>query len=303
MAINTSAIASLLRPGLAAVVGLAPLYPSQWTEIFDTYESDKAVEIEVEMKMLGLAQIRNEGGPTATDTMGQRTITSYTHRYVALSFAITRAAIMDNLYKTKFPLMVKALKRSMEQTKEILGASILNNGIDAAFPIGDGKPFFATDHPIDGGTVANRPATMIDLQESSLEAAIIAVQQFKDQAGLIVQTKPEKLIVPAQGQFVAERLLKSEFRTMTAINDISAIHSLSAVPQGYRVNQYLSVSRPNAFFLKTDAADGLKHYVREPLETDVYTEFSTDNLLAKAVERYSFGVTNWRCMYASTGGS
>lgn len=299
MAINTPAIASLLRPGLASVFGDYPAYPSQWSEIFDVYQSDKAVEIEVEMKMLGLAQIRNEGAPTAVDTMGQRIQTSYVHKFVALSFNITRQAIEDNLYKTKFPLMVKALKKSMAQTKEILGASILNNGFSSSYPIGDGGALFRTDHPIDGGTVANKPAVAADLNEASLEAAIIAIQQFKDQAGLIVQTKPEKLIVPPQGQFVAERLLASAFRTNTANNDISAVYNVSAVPQGYRVNQFLTTA--NSWFLLTDAPDGFKHYVRTAVETDVYADFSTDNLMAKAVERYSFGVSNFRAAYASQG--
>lgn len=299
MAINTTAIANLLRPGLAAVFGDYPLYPSQWSDIFETYESDKAVEIEVEMKMLGLASIRPEGSATAVDTMSQRVITSYVHKYVALSFNITRQAIMDNLYKTKFPLMVRALKKSMAQTKEILGASVLNNGFLAAYPIGDGQPLYSTQHPIDGGVVANTPAVQADLNEASLESAIIAIQQFKDQAGLIVQTKPEKLIIAPQGQFVAERLLASAFRTNTANNDISAVYNVSAVPQGYRVNQYLTA--PNAWFLNTDAPDGFKHYIREAIETDVYTDFSTDNLLAKAVERYSFGISNFRASYGSNG--
>lgn len=299
MAINTTAIANLLRPGLAAVFGDYPLYPSQWSDVFDTYESDKAVEIEVEMKMLGLAQIRPEGSPTAVDTMGQRIITSYVHKYVALSFNITRQAIMDNLYKTKFPLMVRALKKSMAQTKEILGASVLNNGFNAAFPIGDGQALYSTAHPIDGNTVANTPSVQADLNEASLESAIITIQQFKDQAGLIVQTKPEKIVVPPQGQFVAERLLGSAFRTNTANNDISAVYNVSAIPQGYRVNQYLTL--PNSWFVITDAPDGFKHYIREPLETDVYSDFTTDNLLAKAVERYSFGVSNFRATYGSNG--
>lgn len=297
MAINTTAIANLLRPGLSAVFGDYPLYPSQWSDIFETYDSDKAVEIEVEMKMLGLAQIRPEGSPTATDTMGQRIVTNYVHKYVALSFSITRQAIMDNLYKTKFPLMVRALKKSMAQTKEVLAASILNNGFSASFPIGDGQALYSTAHPIDGNTVANTPSVSTDLNEASLEAAIISIQQFKDQAGLIVQTKPEKLVVPPQGQFVAERLLGSAFRTNTGNNDISAIFNVSAFPQGYRVNQYLTL--PNSWYVINDAPDGFKHFVREPIETDVYTDFSTDNLLAKAVERYSFGVSNFRASYAS----
>jgi phage major head subunit gpT-like protein len=299
MTINTTQIANLLRPGLAAVFGDYPQYPSQWSEIFDVYESDKQQEIEVEMKMLGLAQIRPEGSPTAMDTMGQRIITTYLHKYVALGFSITRQAIMDNLYKTKFPLMVRALKKSLAQTKEILGAAVLNNGFNAAFPIGDGQPLFSLNHPIDGNVVPNTPAVQADLNEASLESAIITIQQFRDQAGLIVQTKPKKLIVPPQGQFVAERLLASAFRTGTPNNDVSALYNLTIVPEGYRTNQYLTIA--NSWYVLTDAPDAFKHYVRESVETDVYTDFSTDNLLAKAVERYSFGVSNFRGGYGSEG--
>jgi phage major head subunit gpT-like protein len=299
MTINTTAIQSLLRPGLAAVFGDYPSYPSQWSEIFEVYESDKASEIEVEMKMLGLAQLRPEGSPTAVDSMGERIKTTYTHRYVGLSFQITRQAIMDNLYKTKFPLMVKALKKSMAQTKEILGASILNNGFLANFPIGDGQPLFSTQHPIDGGVVSNTPGVNTDLNEASLESAIIAVQQFKDQAGLITMTKPLKLIVPPQLQYTAERLLASSYRTGTNNNDVNAMYNLSSVPQGARVNQYLT--SPSSWFLLTDATDSFKHYIREKIETDVYSSFSTDDLMCKAIERYSFGVSNFRGAYGSRG--
>ena len=301
MAINTGAIANLLRPGLAAVFGSYPMYPSQWSEIFDVYESDKAVEIEVEMKMLGLAQIRPEGSQTSMDTMGQRIITNYQHKYIGLGFVITRQAIMDNLYKTRFPMMATALRDSWAQTKEILGAAVLNNGFNAAFPIGDGQPLFSTAHPIDGGTFPNTSAVAADLNEASLESGIITIQQFKNQAGLIVQTKPKKLIVAPQNQFVAERLLASSFRTNTANNDISAIYNVTAIPEGYRVNQFLTTTAGQAWFVLTDAPDGFKHYVREKVETDVYTDFSTDNLQAKAIERYSFGVSNPRAAYGNVG--
>ena len=299
MTINTGAIANLLRPGLAAVFGNYPMYPSQWSDIFDVYDSDKAVEIEVEMKMLGLAQIRAEGAATAMDNMGQRIVTNYNHKYLALGFIITRQAIMDNLYKTRFPMMAKALRDSLGQSKEILGASVLNNGFLTTFPIGDGQPLFSLVHPIDGATVANTPAVQADLSEAALEAAIVGVQQFKNQAGLIVQTKPKKLIVSPSDQFTAERLLASAFRTATANNDINAIYNVSAVPEGYRVNQFLTDS--DAWFLLTDAPDGFKHYIREAVETDVYTDWSTDNIQAKAVERYSFGVSNFRAAYGSSG--
>lgn len=299
MAMNTSEIVSLLRPGLKAVFGDYPTYPSQWSEIFESYESDKSVEIEVEMKMTGLAQIRAEGAPTAIDTMGQRIITQYAHKYIGLGFIITRQAQKDNLYKTRFPMISQALRNSMLQTKEILGAAVLNNGFNPNYPIGDGQALFSGQHPIDGGTVRNTPSVQADLNEASLESAIVAVQQFRNQAGLIVMTKPEKLVVPPQGQFVADRLLHSAFRTNTADNDISAIYNTSAVPKGYAVNQFLTI--PGSWYLMTDAPDGFKHYVRERIETDVYTDFSTDNIQCKAIERYSFGVSNFRAAYASQG--
>jgi hypothetical protein len=299
MAINTSAIQSLLRPGLAAVFGDYPQYPSQWSEIFERHSSDKAVEIEVEVKLLGLASIKAEGASVAYDNMGQRYITNYVHRYTAVGFIITRQAIMDNLYKTRFPLQAKALRNSMAQTKETLGAAVLNNGFDTNYPIGDGQPVFSTAHPIDGGTVANTFAVQSQLNETSLQDAIVAIQRFRDAANLRVMTKPTKLIVPAELQWTAERLLKSEYRTDTANNDISAIYSMSAVPQGHRVNMFLTDT--NAWYLMTDAPNGFKHYERERLETDVYTDFDTDNLKAKAVERYSFGVSNFRGAFASQG--
>ena len=299
MPVNTSEIANLLRPGLAAITGDYPSYPSQWSEIFETYESDKAFEQEVEMRFLGLAAFRAEGAPTQTDIMGQRSVTTYLHRYVALEFVITRQAMLDNLYKTKFPMMAKSLKRSFQQTKELSGASILNNGFNTSFPIGDGQPLFSVNHPIDAGVVPNTPAVPADLNEASLEAGINAVQQFRDVASLICMNKPTKLIVPTQGQWTAERLLGSSFRTNTANNDISAVYNTSAVPQGYRCNQFLTQN--NSWFLLTDAPDSFKHYIREPFETDTYVDFSTDNIMCKGVERYSFGVTNWRGAYGSNG--
>ena len=299
MAINSTQIASLLRPGLSAVFGDYPFYPSQWSELFEVYESDKAVEYETEMRMLGLASIRPEGSPTESDVMGQRVISTYINRYVALQFQITRAAVMDNLYKTKFPLMVKALKKSMAQTKEVLGAAIFNNAFSSSFPGGDGVSLCNANHPIDTGVYANAPSVAVDLNEASLESALIATQQFRDQAGLIVMTKAQKLAVSPQGQFVSERILGSAFRTNTPNNDVSAIYNGSYLPKGWICNQYFTSN--NAWFLLTDSVDGLKHFVREKIETDVYSDFSTDNLLAKAVERYSFGWSNPRAVYGSNG--
>ena len=299
MTINTGAIANLLRPGLAAVFGDYPMYPSQWTEIFEKNTSDKAVEIEVEVKLLGLAAIKAEGAATEYENMGQRYITNYVHRYVSTGFIITRQAQKDNLYQSRFPMQAKALKNSMMQTKEVLGASILNNGFSSSFPIGDGQPLFSTAHPIDGSTYANTFTVQADLNETSLQDAIIGIQIFRDQAGLKVMTKPTKLIVPPQLQFTADRLLGSVYRTGTANNDISAIYNMSAVPQGYRVNQFLTDT--NGWFLLTDAPNGFKYYEREALETDTWPDFDTGSVKAKALERYSFGASNARAAWGSSG--
>jgi hypothetical protein len=299
MAINTTSIQQLLRPGLAEVFGDYPMYPAEFTEIFSVNTSDKAVEIEVEMKLLGLASTKAEGAPTNFQDMGQRVISTYYHRYTSVGFVITRQAQKDNLYESQFPLQAQSLRNSMLQSKEVNGASVLNNGFSASFPGGDGVSLFSTAHPIDTGTFANTPTVQTDLNEASLQDAIITISQFRDQAGLITMTKPEKLIVPPQLQFTADRLLHSAFRTGTANNDINAIYNIGSVPQGYRTNHFLTDT--NAWFLKTDAPNGLKHYVREKLETDVFTDFTTDNLLAKAIERYSFGWSNSRSIYGSSG--
>jgi phage major head subunit gpT-like protein len=299
MPINTSAIRNLLRPGLAAVFGDYPMYPAQWTEIFEKHTSNMAVEIEVEMKMLGLAELRAEGASTAYDSMGQRFVTNYVNKYWGLGFIITRQAIKDNLYKSRFPQQAKALRRSFEQTKEINGASVLNGGFDTNFPLGDGQPLYSVSHPIDGSVVANRPSVNANLNETTLEAALITIQQFKDQAGLTIMTKARKLIVPPQNQFVACRLLNSQFRVDTANNDISAINNQNYMPDGYTVNQFLTDT--NAWYIKTDAPDGFKYYDREAFETDIFTDFDNDNLKVKGIERYSFGVSNFRATYGSAG--
>lgn len=299
MAINTTSIQQLLRPGLAEVFGDYPMYPAEFTEIFSVNSSDKAVEIEVEMKLLGLASTKAEGAPTNFQDMGQRVISTYYHRYTSVGFVITRQAQKDNLYESQFPLQAQSLRNSMLQSKEVNGASVLNNGFSASFPGGDGVSLFSTAHPIDTGTFANTPTVQTDLNEASLQDAIISISVFRDQAGLITMTKPEKLIVPPQLQFTADRLLHSAFRTGTANNDINSIYNIGSVPQGYRTNHFLTDT--NAWFLKTDAPNGLKHYVREKLETDVFTDFTTDNLLAKAIERYSFGWSNSRSIYGSSG--
>ena len=298
MATYSVDIANELRPGLMAVFGSYPLDKGQFREIYKEYKSDKNFEQEVEMKMLGLAQLRGEGSPTTYDNMGQRSLFTYVNQTIALGYAITMEAQEDNLYKDRFPLMVTSLRNSLEQTKEILAVNPLNNGF-ATYIIGDGQPLFSTAHPIDVGTVANTPANQIDLNEASLEVGINVVRKFKDVAGLIISTQPKKLIVPTEGNWVASRLLNSKFRVGTPNNDINALNFEDAVPEGYVTNQFLQM--PYSWYLQTNAPEGMKYYVRKPLVTDVYCDFQTDMLLIKGVERYCFGASNFRCFYASQG--
>lgn len=296
MTMTRDQIAALLRPGLNAIFSADVQYPTQWSEIFDVYQSNMAWEIDYEMKTLGLAQMRSEGAATALDDMGQRFKTEYQHQTYGLGLVITRNCIRDNLYKSKFPLYAKALKHSLSQRKERVGASILNNGFDARYPIGDGVPLFSAAHPIDGDTYSNTSGVATDLSQTALEDAITSIQQFKNQAGLISMTQPVKLIVPPDQQWVANVLLKSAYQPSTANNAVNPIFTMSAIPQGYRVNQFLN---PKNWFILTDATDGFKHFVREKPETDVYVDWATDNLMAKAIESYSFGVSNPRAAYGA----
>lgn len=299
MTINTAAIQSLLRPGLAAIFGDDPMYPPQWTEIFTKHPSDMAVEIDVEVKLMGLAAIRPEGSPTQFQDMGQRYVTSYISRYIAAGFVITRKAIKDNLYKKDFPQQAMTLRDSLDQATEVLGATVLNNGFNANFPIGDGQPIYSTAHPIDGGTVANTFTVQADLNETSLQDALVGIQRFRNLAGLRVMVQPQKMIVPPPLQWTANRLLNSQFRTGTANNDISAVYNVDAVPQGYRVNQFLTDD--NAWFVQTNAKNGFKFYDREPYETSSFVDFATQNLMFQAIRRFAFGVSNFRASFGSSG--
>jgi len=299
--INTGQIAQLLRPGLKAVFGQYPTYPEQWTEIFKTYQSDKYQEIEVEMKYLGAADIKPEGQPIATDSMGQRIVTNYIHKRVGLSFTITKEAVEDNLYQSQFPQQAVSLRNSLRITKNILGANVLNNAFNAAYPIGDGQSVCSTTHPIDGGVFSNSLAggATVDFSEAGVEQAIIQIQKFPMQSGILSQTMAKKLILPRELQFAASRLLNSAFRVDVANNDINALYHNDYIPDGYKINQFLTSA--TSWFIITDAEDGLKHFQRTPVETDTYVDYPTDNVMAKATERYSFGVSNPRGIFGSPG--
>jgi hypothetical protein len=300
MAVNLSAIKDLLLPGLRGVEGKYEQIPSQYDKIFTKHDSKMALERTAEMRYLGLAQLKTEGGQTAFDNnAGERYVYNQEHTEIALGYAITRKAIDDNLYKTQFHPSNLGLIESFQQTKEIYGANILNTATTYNASIGgDGKALIATDHPIDGGTVANRPLVDVELNEATLLNAMIAIRtNFKDQAGLKVFARGRKLIVPPQLEPVAIRLTKTELRPGTADNDVNAIMmTAGGLPESYMVNDFLT--SPSAWFLLTNI-DGLSYMERIKFETDMQVDFVTDNLLVKGYERYSFGYYNWRSIFGS----
>jgi hypothetical protein len=300
MAVNLSAIKDLLLPGLRGIEGKYEQIPSQYDKIFTKHESKMALERTAEMRFLGLAQLKTEGGQTAFDNgAGERFVYNQEHTEIGLGYAITRKAIDDNLYKSQFKPSNLGLMESFQQTKEIYGANVINTSTTYDASIGgDGKALIATDHPIDGGTVANRPATDLELNEASLLSGMIAVRtNFKDQAGLKVFARARKLLVPPQLEPVAIRLIKTELRPGTSDNDVNAIISTSGgLPEGYMTNDYLTSS--TAWFLLTNI-DGLSYMERVKFETDMQVDFITDNLLVKGYERYSFGYKNWRSIWGS----
>jgi hypothetical protein len=298
MAVNLSAIKDLLLPGLRGVEGKYEQIPSQYDKIFTKHESKMALERTAEMRFLGLAQLKTEGGQTAFDNnAGERYVYNQEHTEIALGYAITRKAIDDNLYKTQFMPSNLGLIESFQQTKEIYGANILNTATTYNASIGgDGKALVASDHPIDGGTISNY--TTVELNESTLLNAMIAIRtNFKDQAGLKVFARGRRLIVPPALEPVAIRLTKTELRPGTADNDVNAIMmTAGGLPEGYMVNDYLTDT--NNWFLLTNI-DGLSYMERVKFESDMQVDFVTDNLLVKGYERYSFGYYNWRAIYGA----
>jgi len=300
MAVNLSQIKDLLLPGLRGVEGKYEQIPSQYDKIFTKHDSKMALERTAEMRYLGLAQLKTEGGQTSFDSgAGERFVYNQEHTEIALGYAITRKAIDDNLYKTQFTPSNLGLVESFQQTKEIYGANILNTAQTYNAAVGgDGVALCSTSHPIDGGSVANTPTTQIDLNEASLLNAMIAIRtNFRDQAGLKVFARGRKLIIPPALEPVAIRLLKTELRPGTADNDVNAIMTTAGgLPEGYMVNDFLTSSY--AWFLLTNI-DGLAYMERVKFETDMQVDFVTDNLLVKGYERYSFGYYNWRVIYGS----
>ena len=300
MAISRSQLVKELEPGLNALFGLEyNRYENQHTEIFDTETSDRAFEEEVMLSGFGSAQVKPEGGSVNFDDATESFTARYTHETVALAFAITEEAVEDNLYDKISSRYTKALARSMSNAKQVKAANVLNNAFNSNFTGGDGKEICSTDHPTTGGTVSNELATSADLNETSLEQALIDIAGITDDRGLKVALNGSKLIIPVNLQFTAERLMKSNQRVGTSDNDINAVGSMGMIPQGYVVNNYLTDT--DAFFIKTDAPNGLKHFQRAAIQTKMEGDFETGNVKYKARERYSFGFSDFRGIFGSPG--
>ncbi len=300
MAVNLSAIKDLLLPGLRGITGKYEQIPSQYDKVFTKFNSKLALERTAEMRYLGLAQLKTEGGQTSFDnSAGERYVYNQEHNEIGLGYAITRKAIDDNLYKTQFHPSNLGLMEAFHQTKEIYAANVLNTATTYNASVGgDGVALCSTAHPIDGQTIANTPTTQVDLNEASLLNAMINIRyNFRDQAGLKMFARGRKLIVPPQLEPVAIRLSKTELRPGTADNDVNAILTTAGgLPEGFMVMDYLTSSY--AWYLLTNIA-GLAYMERIPFETDMQVDFTTDNLLTKGYERYSLSYFNWRAIYGS----
>ena len=300
MAISRGQLVKELEPGLNALFGLEyKRYENQHAEIFTTETSDRAFEEEVMLSGFANAQVKPEGSGVTFDNAQETFTARYTHETIALAFAITEEAIEDNLYDRLASRYTKALARSMANTKQVKAANVLNNAFNSSFAGGDGKELCATDHPTIAGTVKNELTTSADLNETSLEQSLIDINAFTDERGLKIAARGVKMIIPSELQFTAERLMKSQGRTATADNDINAIASMGMIPQGYRVNNYLTDT--DAFFIITDVPNGLKQFVRSPIKTAMEGDFDTGNVRYKARERYSFGFSDFRGVFGSPG--
>ena len=299
MAISRNQLVKELEPGLNALFGLEyKSYDQEHTQIYTTESSDRAFEEEVMLSGFGQAKVKPEGSGVEFDKAQETFTARYTHETISLGFAITEEAIEDNLYDRLASRYTKALARSMAQTKQIKAASPLNNGF-GTFKAGDGKELFATDHPTVSGTFSNELATPADLNETSLEQAMIDIAGLTDERGLKIAARATKMIIPSALQFTAERLMKSQQRVGTSDNDINALASMGMVPGGYSINHFLT--DPDAFFLITDVPNGMKHLERAPLTTKMEGDFDTGNVRYKARERYVFGVSDPRGIFGSPG--
>jgi hypothetical protein len=301
MAISRAQLLKELLPGLNALFGLEyARYGEEHKEIFETESSERSFEEETKLSGFSAAPVKNEGSAIAYDNAQEVFTARYNHETIALGFSLTEEAIEDNLYDSLSSRYTKALARAMAYTKQTKAAAILNNGFDTDYAGGDGQPLFSASHPlVSGGTNSNIPTTPADLNETSLEAAVIQIAAWTDERGLLIAAKPRKLVVPPSLMFVATRLLETELRVSTADNDINALKSNGSIPEGYTVNHFLTDT--DAWFLTTDVPNGLKHFVRTPMQNSMDGDFDTGNVRYKARERYSFGWSDPLGMYGSEG--
>jgi hypothetical protein len=301
MAISRSQLVKELEPGLNALFGLEyNRYENEHAEIFASETSDRAFEEEVMLSGFAAAPVKSEGAGVSFDQANEAFTARYTHETIAMAFAITEEAIEDNLYDRLAGRYTRALARSMANTKQVKAANVLNNAFDSSFTGGDGKELCATDHPLtNGGTFRNELSTASDLSETSIEQSLIDIAAFVDERGLKIALQGVKLIIPKELQFTAERILRSPQRVGTSDNDINAMASMGMIPQGYRVNHYLTDT--DAFFIMTDAPNGLKQFVRAPIKTAMEGDFDTGNVRFKARERYSFGFSDPRGIFGTPG--
>jgi Mu-like prophage major head subunit gpT len=299
MAISRAQLLKELLPGLNALFGLEyARYGEQHKELYETETSERSFEEETKLSGFSAAPVKNEGSAIAYDNAQEAFTARYTHETIALGFSLTEEAIEDNLYDSLSGRYTKALARAMAYTKQVKAANVLNNGFTATG--GDGVALFSTQHPlISGGVNSNTPATQADLNETSLENAVIQIAAWTDERGLLIAAKPKKLVIPPALQFVATRLLETELRVGTADNDINAIKNNGSIPEGYAINHFLTDT--NAWFLTTDVPNGLKHFVRTPMSTGMDGDFDTGNVRYKARERYSFGYSDPLGVFGSQG--
>jgi hypothetical protein len=299
MAISRAQLLKELLPGLNALFGLEyARYGEQHKELYETETSERSFEEETKLSGFSAAPVKNEGSAIAYDNAQEAFTARYTHETIALGFSLTEEAIEDNLYDSLSGRYTKALARAMAYTKQVKAANVLNNGFTATG--GDGVALFSTQHPlVSGGYNSNTPSTQADLNETSLENAVIQIAAWTDERGLLIAAKPKKLVIPPALQFVATRLLETELRVGTADNDINAIKNNGSIPEGYTVNNFLTDT--NAWFLTTDVPNGLKHFVRTPMSTGMDGDFDTGNVRYKARERYSFGYSDPLGVFGSQG--
>ena len=301
MAISRAQLLKELLPGLNALFGMEyARYGEEHKEIYETEKSERSFEEETKLAGFGSAPVKNEGQAIAYDNAQEAFTARYNHETIALGFSITEEAVEDNLYDSLSARYTKSLARAMAYTKQVKAAAVLNNAFTAGYVGGDGVTLCSTAHPlISGGTNSNRPSTGADLNETSLEAAVIQIAAWTDERGLLIAAKPKKLVVPPALMFTAKRLLDTELRVATADNDINAIKQMGAIPEGYTVNHFLTDT--NGWFLTTDEPNGLKHFVRTPLQNSMDGDFDTGNVRYKARERYSFGWSDPLGMWGSSG--